>query len=367
MAFAATAVVLLAWGAAAPAEADLDTALLLIGDAGAPDPKGEAVLQALSAAAGQDPARTIVVFLGDNVYPRGLPAPGSSARAEAERRLSAQLDAVRITGLRAIFVPGNHDWASEGADGWNAVRRAGLFVREHGPAGASQRPEDGCPGPDVVDLGTRVRLLLLDTQWFLHEHDKPVDPTSACVIDSPEEVVVALAAAIQSAGERELVVAAHHPLASGGPHGGRYSLRQHVFPLTDLRPWLWIPLPGIGSSYPVARKAGASPQDLSSEANTRMRVTLQRAFAGRPPLAWVAGHEHNLQVIATGNPRYVLVSGAGMYGHTSRAYRIEGSRFFSDDAGFMRLSFPTSGLPRLQVLGVGSDGSAHERFSMELE
>ncbi len=362
----ALTLVLLALGARMPASPESDTVLLLIGDAGAPDSHGQLVLRALQAAASEDPARTTVVFLGDNIYPRGLPAPGEPSREGAERRLGAQLDAVRIGDLRAIFVPGNHDWDRAGQDGWNAVRRLATFVRDRGPGGARVLPEGGCPGPETVDLGARLRLLLLDTQWFLHEHERPLDPTSSCANDSEEEVVAALRSSLESAGERQVVVAAHHPLASGGPHGGRFSARQHLFPLTDLKPWLWIPLPLIGSAYPAARNAGASAQDLSGEANVKMRATLQRAFEGRAPLVYASGHEHNLQVITAENPRFLLVSGAGIYGKTSPAYRIEGSRFFADDAGYMRLAFPSSGPPRLQVFSVGRDGSVRERFMMEL-
>ncbi|HET7293688.1 MAG TPA: hypothetical protein VFM88_14785 [Vicinamibacteria bacterium] len=360
------AALVLALAAAAPGEPPADTVLLLVGDAGTPDPRGEPVLRALSAAAAQDPVRTTVVFLGDNVYPRGLPPPGDAERPEGERRLVAQLDAVRIPGLRTVFVPGNHDWAASGRDGWDAVLRSAAFVRERGPESARQLPEGGCPGPEILDLGARVRLLLLDTQWFLHAHEKPRHPASSCAADSEEEVVAAVQAALRGAPDREVVVAAHHPLASGGPHGGHFSVRQHLFPLTDWKPWLWIPLPLIGSSYPAARKGGASPQDLSSAENEGMRAALLRAFEARPPLAFAAGHEHNLQVIARDSPRYILVSGSGILGHTSGVRKIQGTRFARDHAGFMRLAFPRAGPPLLEVLGVAPDGSARALFSLEL-
>ncbi|HEV2125867.1 MAG TPA: hypothetical protein VGW38_24180, partial [Chloroflexota bacterium] len=47
--------------------------LFLIGDAGLPAPGGEPVLAALKKAVSWDPDRSLVVFLGDNVYPAGLP------------------------------------------------------------------------------------------------------------------------------------------------------------------------------------------------------------------------------------------------------------------------------------------------------
>ncbi len=344
-----------------------DAILLLIGDAGNPDRRGEPVLRALTREAARDPLRTVVLFLGDNVYPRGLPRPGAPGRAEAERRLAAQVDAVRLAGARAVFVPGNHDWDMDGEDGWNAVRRQAEFVRDRNAPGIEYLPHDGCPGPEVRDIGAQLRLLLLDTQWFLHAFDKPRDPESGCAADSEAEVKEALRRVVGDAGDRKVLVAAHHPLATGGPHGGRFTTRQHVFPLTDWKPWLWIPLPGIGSIYPAARKGGVSAQDLSSEENQRMRSLVRESFETRRPLAWVSGHEHSLQVIAGGTPQFVLVSGAGIHGHTSPVRQVEGTRFAAAEAGFMRIVFARETAPRLSVLVVDKKGNSTERFGMDLK
>ena len=53
-----------------------------------------------------------LVFLGDNIYPSGLPPEGAEAeeRSEAERRILAQIDVALETATPTIFVPGNHDW-----------------------------------------------------------------------------------------------------------------------------------------------------------------------------------------------------------------------------------------------------------------
>jgi len=40
-------------------------------------------------------------------------------------------------------------------------------------------PVGGCPGPTVVDLGEVVRLVALDSQWWLQDGPKP-GPTSSC-------------------------------------------------------------------------------------------------------------------------------------------------------------------------------------------
>jgi len=77
----------------------VDVTLFFIGDAGAPaaPPDSEPVLVALRAAVATAP-RPVVVFLGDNVYPRGLPDSADAGRPEAERRLGAQLAVLRASG-----------------------------------------------------------------------------------------------------------------------------------------------------------------------------------------------------------------------------------------------------------------------------
>lgn len=345
---------------------DVDLTLFLIGDAGNPEPRGEPVLRALEREVARDPARSLVVFLGDNVYPSGLPPGDDPARPEMERRLDTQVDAVKRPGGRGIFVPGNHDWG-DGAGGWEAVRRQTARIDERGAPLVSALPRDGCPGPEVLDAGEHLRLVALDTEWWLRGGPKPVHPTSDCPADSEQEVLEALRRALDSAGGRRAVVAAHHPLASGGPHAGYFTLRQHLFPLTDAKKRLWIPLPLIGSLYPLARKAGVSEQDMSNPVNARMREALEGVFRERSPLAYASGHEHNLQVFDGRSARYLLVSGAGIYGHTNTARRVEGTRYVSSKAGFMRLDLERSGRVRLGVLEVDRRGQAAERWAAWLD
>jgi hypothetical protein len=346
---------------------DVVQTLLLIGDAGDPKKGGEPVLVALRSDVERQPERTTVVFLGDNLYPAGLPPEGHPQRRKLERRLDDQVDAVRDTGARVVFIPGNHDWDREGADGWNAVRRQQERVEARGGERVAYLPRDGCPGPALLDVGERLRIVALDTQWWLHGHARPEHPTSACAADSEPEVLADLREALHGAGSREIVVAAHHPLVSGGPHGGKFSLKQHVFPLTERKRWLWLPLPFIGSSYPIARQSGVTSQDLTSAAYRRMRDAFVAVLRERPPLAWASGHEHVLQVIES--PRYgrVLVSGAGIHGHVTHVRDVEGSRHSAARSGYMRLDLLADGRRRLGVIEVAKDGSAREAWSAFLQ
>lgn len=353
---------------APPAPAtEVETRLYLIGDAGNPSPRGEPVLQALSRQLGEAPGKSFVVYLGDNVYPAGLPDTGAPDRPEAERRLDAQLEAVRVAGVKALFLPGNHDWSRPGDQGWAAIRREGQYLDRQGAPLATLLPRDGCPGPTVTDLGRRLRLVVLDTQWWLQPGAKPRDPVSECPADSEPEIVDSLRAALRGAGGRQVIVVAHHPLETGGTHGGHFLWTDHLFPLRQLSPVLWIPLPVLGSIYPLARRWGASPQDISNGANRRMRNALEEAFAGHQPLVYASGHDHNLQVLDGENGKYLLVSGAGIFGHTGPVSRHPHTRYALAASGFMRLDVLESGRVRLGVFQVDRSGSATERYSAWLE
>jgi hypothetical protein len=342
----------------------IETSLYLIGDAGAPDTLREPVLMALRQELASSPGQRVVLFLGDNAYPRGLPAPHQPGRRAAEFNLAAQVEAITASGAIGYFVPGNHDWAKHGPDGWNAIRRQADFIDSAGGGAVSLRPRGGCPGPDVVDVGQRVRLVLLDTQWWLHSGPKPQDPHSRCPADADREIVDSLRAALTGAPDRLVVVAAHHPLISGGEHGGHFNWRDHLFPLRLVVPWLWIPLPWLGSLYPAARQEGISSQDVPSRAYQRMSAAFRRAFAPVSPALYASGHDHNLQVIRAGPARLNLISGAGIYGHTTEVSRIQGTLFARDASGYARLDVPKAGPARLAIVQVDGSGRGQEVFSI---
>jgi hypothetical protein len=194
-----------------------------------------------------------------------------------------------------------------------------------------------------------------------------MDPSSACPADSESEIIDSIRSALQQSGNRVVVAAAHHPLHTGGVHGGYFGWEDHIFPLRQIDPDLWLPLPLIGSLYPAARQGGISSQDIPSRRYQRLIAAFRRAFADRSPALYAAGHDHNLQVIAGGPVRLELVSGAGIYGHTGRAARIRGTRFARNASGFARLDVPASGRSRLAVLQVDSTGQGHEVFSTWVE
>jgi len=345
-----------------PPRDSIEIAIFLIGDAGSQAYDGEPVLRELALQSDSlRPVRQFIVFLGDNVYPRGIPPTGDPNRKDAERRLAAQVLAIRKGSAQGLLIPGNHDWDRQGRDGWNSIRRQDSLVRRFGGSDVRLAPPDGCPGPDVVDLGTHVRLIALDTEWWLHNDVKPYGDSSPCPTKTYQDVEDSLAGALRDKGERHAIVLSHHPMQSGGTHGGHFTLNDHLFPLRNWKPWMWLPLPIIGSLYPVARQSGISNQDVSGQKYRTLRSAFERAFYPHPPLVIASGHDHDLQVIRGGRSGitwagYQLVSGAGILGHSSVVRAIDGTLFHREAAGFMRLDVTRDGRMRLSVTTVVPEG-----------
>jgi len=94
-----------------------------------------------------------------------------------------------------------------------------------------------------------------------------------------------------------------------------------------------------------------------------MRESLAKVFEERPPRVYAAGHEHTLQVLEGRDVPWLLVSGAGYFGHSSPVGRLPETLFASSSSGFMRLDLDASGTIRLGVLVVDASGGSREAFA----
>lgn len=153
-----------------PTPDEIRQRVILIGDAGAPSVDGEPVLMTLRELAASIPQKTVVVFLGDNIYPAGLPPEGSAGREDAERALNAQLAAAG--SAEAIFIAGNHDWGFSPDEGAASLERQAAWLKERS---ARLSPEPGCAGPGIHEFA-HARVVTLDTQWWL----RPADARGSC-------------------------------------------------------------------------------------------------------------------------------------------------------------------------------------------
>jgi Omp85 superfamily domain/Calcineurin-like phosphoesterase len=313
-------------------QAEADTILqriVLIGDAGQLTNGKHPVVDAVRDFITLD-RKTTILFLGDNLYKNGLPDDQASTYKADRAILDSQLSVAKGTPAKVFMIPGNHDWENGGRGGYEAILRQQLYVDFLKIPNVKYFPEDGCPGPIEVSLGNDVTLIIFDSQWWLHPHDKP-EIESDCSCKTKEELVAQIRDIAARNSKKLVLLASHHPFKSNGMHGGYYTLKQHLFPLTDMKKNLYIPLPIIGSIYPIARSVFGTPQDLKHPVYANMISQVSTAVKAAPNLVFVSGHDHNLQHIKDSNYNYIVSGGGCKQNRTSNA---KNSLYNNSSTGF---------------------------------
>ncbi|WP_341834567.1 BamA/TamA family outer membrane protein [Chitinophaga pollutisoli] len=320
-------------------EDSIQQRIILIGDAGEMRNGINPVVDAVKRNFPLDKGANTVLFLGDNVYPLGLPSPLAKNFPEARAILDYQVNLVRGTNAKGIFIPGNHDWSKHRPDGWRQIRNQQQYIDSLKLPNVDFLPKDGCPGPLAVPLGDDVMLIVMDSEWWLYPGAKP-GLESSCDQKTEDEVLAEIKDIAAANPGKLLVFAAHHPLRSYGIHGGYYTIKQHIFPLTDAKPYLYVPMPVIGSIYPLVRGVFGTREDLPHPLYKRLIRGIEAAIPKESPTVFVAGHEHTLQLINEGH-RYFVVSGAGA--KDSRVKQGPGALFASKFYGYSVITVMKNG------------------------
>ena len=200
--------------------------------------------------------KATVVFLGDNIYPNGLRKKNHRKRADSEYRLNAQLDVLKGFPGKSFFVPGNHDWnGGKKNGGLKSVQRQEKYIQHYFKGQkAKLHPSDGCGDPKKVKLNDKMTLIFLDSQWWIQDWDELNKINKGCEVKSRAAFLEALEELILQNKNKQIVLLMHHPLISNGNHGGHFSGKQHIFPFTKLNKKLYLPLPVLGSIYPLHTK-----------------------------------------------------------------------------------------------------------------
>jgi hypothetical protein len=288
----------------------------------------------------EDQRKSSVVILGDNIYPEGLHKKSHKLREQDEQRLNIQLDAVKDFKGEIIFIPGNHDWKQGGKKGDNYVKRQEKYLENYLDKGNVFLPDDGCPGPIAIEVNKGLVLLIMDTQWWLHDHDKPKGEQDNCSVLSRDEFIVRFGDMLKKYRNRNILIAGHHPLYSNGNHGGKFSIKDHIFPITAASKNAYIPLPVLGSIYPLYRKLLGDRQDLANSVYKAMIRNMLLKMDEYENIVYASGHEHNLQYFYKKSNHHII-SGSG----SKSTFVRDNSKvkFASKKRGFSRLRYYTNG------------------------
>ncbi len=314
------------------AQDSLQSRIILIGDAGELKNGRHPVVNGVRSTISFD-KKTIIIYLGDNLYKTGLPDDVVPGYNLAKAPLDSQIVIAKGTDAKVIFIPGNHDWNNSSANGWEAVIREQTYIDILSDKNVTFLPKDGCPGPVEVKITDDIVLIVMDTQWWIHPYDKP-GIESDCPYKTKAEVLTQLDDLLSRNSKKLVIFATHHPFRSYGIHGGYFTLKQHIFPFTDAIPKAYIPLPIIGSIYPITRGIFGTTEDMSHPNYADMINQVERIIKGHENVIYVSGHEHTLQLIKDSGYHYI-VSGSGT--KSNRVSKGKKTMFASPKNGFATL------------------------------
>jgi len=240
-------------------------------------------------------ANEYIIFTGDNTNEKDEEGVITD--------LARQVDFVKKMGVKAFFMPGNYEWGFDGVDGLEVIED---YLEERLETEEVLTPNNGCP-IESIEIGDSVQLILVDSQWYLEDWDRNPKMNDKCDIKTREKLLLEIENEVKKYANKTIVFAMHHPLFTNGFHGGRFSFRDHIFPLQGN-----IPMPGIASLVTEIRSQGAvSVQDRFNKKYDELAYKISALLDKNDQnIIVLSGHEANLQYIEDGNHKQII-SGAG--------------------------------------------------------
>ncbi|BAO56428.1 metallophosphoesterase [Nonlabens marinus] len=327
-----------------PPNSDIEKSFYLIGDVGYSPigGKSDGLLSLESyLKTARETSGDYLVFLGDNIYPTGMPAEGSEFRPIAENHLDAQIDVAEQFEGKTIFIPGNHDYYNENLVN---VEREKKYIEDALEDKDIWEPKVGC-AVESKEISDDIQLLIIDSQWYLAKWDEIPTVNSDCdQIKTRKEFFIEIESQFKKNQDKTIIVVMHHPLFTNGVHGGQYAAIKHLYPTQSN-----FPIPVLASLASLIRTSGGvSAQDRQNsryqELADRMATLAVASKAER--ILFASGHEHTLQYIVNEGVRQIVSGSGSKSGYVT----------LSNDGLF---SYGGNGFARMDVM---KDGSSWVQF-----
>ncbi|MFP9113997.1 metallophosphoesterase [Flavobacterium sp. RHBU_3] len=324
----------------------------LVGDAGYADsPHSQQLLKVVGNKLKKEGKNTTLFYLGDNVYPLGVPKEGEKGRKEAEASLNSQLALAGLFKGKTYFIPGNHDWYH----GLKGLQEQEKLVKEALGKKAFQ-PGSGCAINDIK-VTDNITIITIDSQWYLEDWDNYPTINDDCDIKTREAFFLELESLLNKNQDKTILLAMHHPLMDNGAHGGQLEARKEIYPVKK------VPLPIVGSLINLIRNTGGViDQDLQSKEYRTLSDRIKTLLQPRNNVIVLSGHDHNLQYIEKDNIKQII-SGAGSKEEGARA--INDYDFSYGGRGYATLDVFTNGEAIVKYFKV-TDNGEEEIFTKRL-
>jgi len=111
-----------------------------------------------------------VLILGNlfckNLFTQGMNLPEQKLDSIEIIRIFKDVD----TFSNHVFInPGQYEWSLSNQSGYHCTVAHEYLIEKFLFEGNTFLPDNGCPGPEEIELGDNTVLLFIDTQWWLNQ------------------------------------------------------------------------------------------------------------------------------------------------------------------------------------------------------
>ncbi|NNF33713.1 MAG: hypothetical protein HKN68_06375, partial [Saprospiraceae bacterium] len=271
-------------------------------------------------------------YLSSVESPYSIVVNGDITSSTNSSSLTLLLETLTQSGAeKIIIIPGDRDWDESGRSGWQKVIDLEKQVKsDHKDSNIIWPLGKACPGPELIELGPSLSLVIINTQWFNHPFDKPRQESGICTIATEGDFMEELEDIIDEQAGKNVIIAGHYPVISLGEYGGFHPLSK----------W-FLPVPIISGMITSFKQNVGNHTDLINENYHDFRINLGLLLSQYRSITYLSGHEKNLQVLEW-NENYFINSGSP-----------ERARF----AANTKLSLFSESLPGLIELKYDPDGN----------
>jgi predicted MPP superfamily phosphohydrolase len=292
-----------------------------------------------------------ILYLGDNVYPKGIRPTGDKHHDTDVEKMKIQLRLLKNHRGQVYMVPGNHDWQMGKTKGLEYVKRESDLVNQYIRDSLTQYTEEaahyfkyaGFAGPEKVEL-EGITLIMVDTDWWVHKQlTHPVG-----LIDNSKKKTEALFfqqfdAYLKEASEKgqKIAIVTHHPLYLTGANSLKMQPTRFLITYTPLKVF------GMMGMNRAAR--GMSPQPNYK----RMVSKFEKHIAPYKNIIWISGHDHDQQLIIKNNVTQIVSGNGGEFRKVDNRDKM--AKWYNDDTmGFSKIELSKNGI--VQVFFYDDEG-----------
>jgi hypothetical protein len=274
-----------------------------------------------------------ILFLGDFLDKDGLEKePTKSEKTKIDRLISLGQSADDF-----YFVPGDREWNNAKIGGQDKLEDLDDFLKDK-LNDDRLISDDGCPGPKAVDFGENLRIIFINSHWFVHpENDRTEEQDAECKYFNEVGFWDEVEDNIKSVVNKNIIIAAHHPVYSYGQYAGYRLAKQHFLP------------PVIGSFVAGYHQNVGTRKDLSRAGLKSYSGRILGLMQRYPTMFYVSGHEFDLQAHYFEKDFHI---NSGSIARAKEVSRGINTFYKKGKKGFIKLAFYNDGSAEMEVFGI---------------